>query len=172
MCERTFCRNCGEEMIHRDNRHSYEASSALNQIIHREGPRNLTVGDCDTYSMILLPDFTVCVRLLEHKQPKQALKPQQAKALAVIDRMFRHAASDKLKVWIRNDQYILAPDSGVFLVRGHLKAGKDGHRKVDFADKPIVETLEGKSVLVPKNRKALWDWLCCGDCGLLRNEPW
>jgi hypothetical protein len=49
-CGRTFCRKCGQEMIHRDHRHGYESSSALGQIIWRDGPAFLSVMDLDAVS--------------------------------------------------------------------------------------------------------------------------
>ena len=163
-CRRTYCVGCGEEMIHRDNRHSYEASSAFNQIIHREGPRRVIVGDIDTYAYKdeLKPGPNEIIRLIEHKQPDQKLKSLQGKALACIDRCLRHASYDKL----------IAVGSGVFVVRGDLEGSNYGRRKVDFSGKQIVRTLNGELVLSPKTRKELWDWLCCGLPWTARNEQW
>ena len=46
MCQRTYCPDCDEELIHRDHRHFYESASALGQIIHRM-KRTFTYGDID-----------------------------------------------------------------------------------------------------------------------------
>jgi hypothetical protein len=48
---RHFCVDCEREMIHRDNRAGYESSSAIGQIISRDGPRSnhFGGGDIDFY---------------------------------------------------------------------------------------------------------------------------
>jgi hypothetical protein len=150
-------------MIHRDNRHGYEASSALNQIIHREGPKQLTVGDVDSYALKFVGP-RACLRLIEHKQPEQALKRMQQQALGLFDQCIRHAAEHAL--------FGVAPGSGVYLMRGPLGASTEGRRKVDFTGPQTVETLSGNAVLRPRSRWELWDWLCCGTPWQARNERW
>ena len=107
MCRRTYCPDCDQEMIHRDNRKPYESASAFGQIIYRTMPRTFTFGDIDSYyfkrSMRLL-------RLIEHKQPHQILKAPQWEALDILARAV--------------DAYIptvgLHPDSGLYVIRGEL----------------------------------------------------
>lgn len=154
ICGRTYCPYCGEEMIHRDNRHANEASSAFNQIVHREGPRELIIGDVDTYAARLIGPH-VCLRLIEHKQPHQAMKRMQSVALALFDGCLRAAVNDGR----------LLPGSGVYVMRGQLSAAADGRHKVDFAGRQIVFALDGSVAFAPRSRFELWDWLCCG-------QPW
>jgi hypothetical protein len=150
-------------MIHRDNRRIYEASSAFNQILHREGPVNLTVCDVDTMTLKFMGN-RAALRMAEHKQPNQTMKPMQQAILGLVDQCIRHAAKDEL--------FGLTPDSGVFEIRGQLAADRWGHRKVDFVGPQIITTLGGEPVLAPKTRFELWDWLCHGPHGRLRNERW
>lgn len=150
-------------MIHRDNRHGYEASSALNQIIHREGPRELTCGDIDTYTLSLAGNQAL-LRLIEHKQPRQAVKKMQAVALGLLDAALKHAAEHSL--------FGIGAGSGVFLMRGQLAASNSGRQKVDFVGPQTIETLKGDPVLAPNLRTELWDWLCCGRPWRARNEKW
>jgi hypothetical protein len=139
-------------MIHRDNRRSYEASSALNQIIHREGPAELTVGDIDTYAEKWIGD-TAILRLLEHKQPDQPLGRAQARVLKDFDLVIRAAVTRP------TDGVRLDERSGVYLVRGLLRAEDSGRRKVNFSGPQVVERLDGTPVLQPTSRVELWDWL-------------
>lgn len=150
-------------MIHRDNRKHYEGSSALNQIIHREGPVELTVGDIDTYAVKFMGN-RACVRLIEHKQPTQPLKQMQARALTVIDDCLRHAAEQSFCG--------IAEGSGVYVMRGQLSPTEGGRREVNFDGRQVVETLLGTTVLQPTRREELWDWLCCGTPHRLRKERW
>jgi len=147
-------------MIHRDNRRGYEASSALNQIIHREGPRQLTIGDVDTYCIRINGNGPATVRLIEHKQPEQRIKMMQAIALESFGRALQCAAA----------QQLVADNSGVFVLRGQLTASSGGRRKVDFAGPQTLQTIDGKPVREFAKRGELWDWLCCGQPHSLRNE--
>lgn len=163
-CPRCWCSKCSQEMIHRDNRRHYEASSSLNAILRREGPKLATLGDVDTYFVKFLSDGRAALRLLEHKQPKQAMHKMQLPALQLIDACIRHA--------IKSEEFGLTPDSGVYEIRGQLEAEISGHRKVDFVGPQTVRTLDGEPVLAPRTRFELWDWLCAGPHGPLRNERW
>lgn len=133
----------------------YEAASALNQIIHREGPAELAVGDVDTYVEKWLGD-TTALRLLEHKQPSQALGRAQEKVLAHLNQAIRHA------VECPDSGLNLHAESGVYVVRGDLEPEAEGRRKVDFASRQIVTRLDGEYVFEPNRRVELWDWLNCG----------
>ena len=160
---RTFCTQCGHELIHRDNRQAWEASSSLNQIIHREGPALMTCGDIDTYVEKWRGNTTI-LRLLEHKQPDQKLGRAQARVLEDIDRMIRHAIAHP------SNDLQLSPDSGVFIIRGKISGEDHGKRKVDFAGPQVVDRLDGERVLTPKNRKELFDWINGGPDWTPRNN--
>ena len=150
-CGRHFCAHCGEEMIHRDHQRQYEASSALGQIIHREGPAHFTYGDIDGYAAKWLRAGTL-LKILEHKQPDQQLGKAQSKVLGDIDKIVRFALG-KPECGV-----VLLDGSGVFIIRGELEPEGPQH-KCDFATKQIVQTVDGSTVFEPNTRKELYDWL-------------
>lgn len=152
-CGRTFCHWCEQEMIHRDHRRHYEASSALNQILHREGPAHMQVGDIDTYAVKWIGDKTLW-RGLEHKQAGQALGKGQQRALTELAMAIHHAA--------------VCPDSPVpfllgstiHVVRGPLEPELNGRRKVDFVGRQVVESLwPVEEPFTPLTRQEFYDWL-------------
>lgn len=150
MCVRTFCKTCGQELIHRDHRQHYESASALGQILHREGPGQMAIGDIDLYC---LKKAKRTLRLLEHKQPDQQLGGQQSGALWMLDRCINFAAK----------QFGLSSDSGVYIIQGALDVATESNKaKVDFAGQQLVKRLDGTTALSPANRKELYDWLNCG----------
>lgn len=118
MCRRTFCEDCGDEMIHRDHRKGYESASALGQIVSRDGPRTFTCGDVDLYVLKLLGRRPL-LRLIEHKQPGAPIKPMQKRTLQVLVVMFESAI----------EAGALDPRSGIYLMRGQVEAEPDGKRK-------------------------------------------
>jgi hypothetical protein len=139
-------------MIHRDHRKSYESASAFGQIMHNQGPRQLTAGDLDLYTAKWI-GRKLLLKLLEHKQPDQQIGAMQAKVLMALDRVLRAAVIN------RPPGLELHPDSGVFILRGPLEAQTEGRKKVDFAGPQIVERLDGTIVLKPKTRGELFDWI-------------
>lgn len=138
-------------MIHRDHRRGYEASSALNQIIHREGPAEIAVGDVDTYVEKWFGDRAV-LRLLEHKQADQELGRAQRVALGDLDKAIRGLG----------ERLCPGSESGVFVLRGRLEPEIGGRRRVDFASRQVIERMDGTVALEPRVRAELWDWLNCG----------
>lgn len=144
-CGRTFCPYCREEMIHRDHRHGHEAASAFNQILHREGPKNLAAGDIDNYTDKWIGDVHA-LRILEHKQPDQALGRAQAQALAALDEAIRCAAA-RSSGWTspslvsrdnKAGELKLHNTSGVYVIRGHLQPATLGEDRDLFAS-PLLE---------------------------------
>ncbi len=148
MCRRCFCADCGEEMIHRDNRKATESASAFGQIIFREGPKEITFGDVDGYVYKRRPDGTL-FRLIERFQAKAKMKPMQSVALNILDVAIRWAAEDGR----------LLDGSGVYVIRGDIGAKEDDECQVDFIGPQYVEDLNGRRMLEPKIRAELWDWI-------------
>ena len=163
-CARVFCGYCGGELIHRDNRKNYEASSAFNQIMHREGPVECTCGDIDTYFLKIRKDDEGTQRyrllIIEHKQPDQRLRAMQFKALSILDQCLQIAV----------DQDVLEKGSGVVIMRGLLRAESKRHKRVDFGSKQVIESLYGEVIFCPQTRDELWSWMCGGESFTKRNE--
>lgn len=130
MCQRTFCQDCDLELIHRDNRKRYESASGLGQIVHRDGPRTFTVGDVDLYLRKWLGGATL-LRLIEHKQPAQAIKEQQAITLSMLDSLFEHA------IGCTDAPVRLDPRSGVYIMRGEIFAEPSGRRKTSLGPQRV-----------------------------------
>ncbi len=152
-CGRTFCQWCEQEMIHRDHRHGYEASSALNQILHREGPAHMQVGDLDSYAVKWVGNKTLW-RGLEHKQKDQELGRGQARVLVELAKVIHHATI------CPESPVDFLPGSSIYIVRGLLEPEIGGRQKVDFADKQIVEALwPVGDPFEPRTRLELYDWL-------------
>jgi len=140
-------------MIHRDHRRGYEASSALNQLLHREGPDHAAVGDIDTY-FENNEHGEYRLIMLEHKQPDQALGGAQAKVLRHLDSCIRHAVEHPPLRGLR-----LKEISGVYILRGPLEAASNGRHKVDFVGPHVVESLDGRPIAKFQRRKDFYDWL-------------
>jgi hypothetical protein len=155
MCPRQFCPYCGFELIHRDHRRGYESASSLGQILHREGPRQLTCGDIDLYVVKLMRRRGACdlclLRILEHKQMGQPLGMMQGKALRAIEQLFA--------VGLADPALNLHPDSGLFLVRGGIEGEQDGKRKVNYTGPQIITRINGDTVFAPSTRTEFYDWL-------------
>jgi hypothetical protein len=148
-------------MIHRDQRRHYESASALGQILWRRGPKEITVGDVDLY-VIKIIGQRVCLRIIEHKQPRQTLKTMQRRALALIDQCIRHCVAHNL--------FGLTGDSGVFIMRGHVEGGAAGHREVQFHGPQTIETLDGQPVATLRTYPQVNNWLSCDRPWTARNE--
>ena len=139
-------------MIHRDHRKGYEASSALNQILHREGPGFAAVGDIDTY-FENSADGKYRLIFIEHKQPDQGLGFAQGMVLRHLHACIRHA------IEFPPNALRLQDDSGVYVLRGPLEAASSGKQKVDFAGPHVLENLKGEVVAQFNRRKEFYDWL-------------
>ncbi len=150
MCRRSFCPDCDEEMIHRDNRKHYESASGLGQIISRQAPRSFTTGDVDQYVRKWMGDVTLLI-VLEHKQPGQELKTQQSRVLLDLDRIFAHA--------VTVPELHLHPRSGIYLVRGDIGAATSARREADFKGRQTIHDIHGNVVFEPQTRVELWDWM-------------
>ena len=118
MCRRHWCKDCGDEMIHRDHRKGYESASAFGQVVSRDGPRTFTVGDIDLYVLKLLGRRPL-LRLVEHKQPGAPIKPMQKKTLSILNVVFAAAI----------EAGALHPQSGIYLMRGEVYASPNGRRE-------------------------------------------
>jgi hypothetical protein len=144
MCGRTFCEHCGAEMIHRDNRKPYESASALGQIVHGL-KRTFTYGDIDGY---IYKRALNLLRFVEHKQPHQTLKGPQDEALSLLD-----AA---LACYV--DTGALHPESGVYVMRGHLAPATTGYRQCQLDGEQRVSNRRLGS-LVLADEDDLYAWL-------------
>lgn len=123
---RHFCPGCDEELIHRDHRKGWESASAFGQIVWRDGPKLLTTGDIDHYAAAFSRNGPSLLRLIEHKQPEQVLKPMQEKVLLLLGDVMQHA--------IECPHFTGSLDlrSGVFVVRGSVTAESEGTRRTFF----------------------------------------
>jgi hypothetical protein len=144
MCERHWCKTCGGEMIHRDNRRSYESASCLGQIVTHL-PHTFTYGDVDGYVHKKLGQS---LRLVEHKQPHQSLKGPQMDALELLDACIAIAAPE----------LGLHPESGLWVMRGELRGSTEGHQRCEFVGSQIV-TSERIGKVELADESALYEWL-------------
>jgi hypothetical protein len=127
-CGRHFCPICGEEFIHRDHRKIYESSSALGQIINREGPKNLTVGDIDTISLKRLKNKTKLFRIIEHKEPGHKFEKPQQESLKFLSDIILHCLICPEAV--RDLQ--LDQRSAVYIMRGLIEAANSVKKETTF----------------------------------------
>src|SRR5215469_7965790 len=114
MCTRAFCRDCGEEMIHRDHRKYYESSSGLGQIIHRDMTRAFGAADLDMAVERTRRGVTL-FRTIEQKQSAHRFTGSQPQIMGVLAALIDHAAAcDQFT------DYQLAPDSGAYVAFGEI----------------------------------------------------
>lgn len=130
-CGRQYCSHCGDELIHRDHRKWYESSSALGQIIYREGPRLLTVSDIDTVTLKILnrgkSSEKKLLRIIEQKQPNHKFDGPQRDILFLLNQIIVHILSCTDASHIGLDSL-----SGVFILRGLIESAnnqKNGNNK-------------------------------------------
>lgn len=133
MCRRHFCEDCGDEMIHRDHRKSYESASGFGQIVSRDGPRTFTVGDVDLYVLKFLGRRPL-LRLVEHKQPGAPIKPMQKRALQILVVVFEAAI----------EVGALEAGSGVYLMRGEIYANPNGQRETRLGPQHVWDARRRK----------------------------
>jgi hypothetical protein len=150
MCPHVFCPRCNQEMIHRDQRQGHESASALGQIIHREGPNEMTCGDVDLY-IAKWRGPVLALKLLEHKRPKQPIGDMQFKTLTAIDALIQHAKTTPIT------EFPLDQTSGVYIVRGDFTSTAD--QSVDYLGPVIVTKLDETISSQPKSRTEFYDWL-------------
>lgn len=156
-CPRNFCPDCGQELIHRDNRRFYESSSALGQIIHakppRGAPRDFGAGDVDLFVHRCRNGVTLA-KWIEHKQPGHKFEDSQQQSLRDFDRILRHAIESP------PPGLSLHGDSGVYVVRGPLVvAERNWRRPVDFGGPQTLLNPDGSELLTFKTRQQFYDWL-------------
>jgi len=148
-CSRQYCKYCGEELIHRDNRKLFESSSSLGAILRREGPSEISL--CDIDACIRKQSCNV-LRIIEHKQPTANLGNQQQKNLLQLERAFAVAIKAG----------ILDPRSGIFVLRGKVLGSANGRREVDFNGPQILCSSNGSEIQEFHKREELYSWLNCG----------
>jgi len=132
-CGRTFCGGCGEEMIHRDHRQSYESASALGQIVGREGPVNISVTDIDLVARKGLQNGAQLLRIIEQKQPKHQLRRPQRETLKLLDACIGHCVHCEAA-----KDLVLDKRSGLYLMVGHIDGETSGRRTTRFNGPQIV----------------------------------
>ncbi len=167
-CGRTFCSGCDQEMIHRDNRKSYESASAFGQVVWRlqkRGYRGFTIGDVDMYVRRYARGAgRTLLRLVEQKNPRHKFEGAQRLALHDLDVIIRHAVDCKPHGLA--DDTVLDPGSGVYIVRatvGELPGSKDRRTgfppDLDGLEQLVtVEAMDGKEVLAARPAEVL-EWL-------------
>jgi hypothetical protein len=146
LCRRTFCDDCGQELIHRDHRNGYESASALGQIIHRM-KHTFTVGDIDLY---YFKRALRLLRLLEHKQPGQSRKGPQNEVLNLLDRIIAHYVDCTGQ---------LHPHSGVYVMQGLVDAAAEGRHATRLGGPQVVTNERLDSSLGIADELELFDWL-------------
>lgn len=134
-CGRQFCKKCGEELIHRDHRKIYESSSALGQIVSREGPKNLSVADIDLVSLKIM-NRKKLLRIIEQKQPNHSLKWPQKEILRLIAEIISHCIDCKFAHNLNLDNR-----SGVYIMRGMIKGAKEGKKITRFDSCQKIERI-------------------------------
>ena len=144
---RQHCPGCGEELIHRDHRKRWESASAFGQIVWRDGPRNLTTGDIDHYAVVFDLAGKTLLRLIEHKQPEQTLKARQRQVLIVLGSLIEHC------IECPASSVALDERSGLFLLRGRVRAEANGTRRT-FFDGPTAVEKVGSGTLQRKRELA------------------
>ena len=157
---RHFCPGCGEELIHRDHRKSYELASAFGQIVYREGPSLITTGDIDHYCVVHQKNGSPpLVRIIEHKQPSQSIKGHGKGKGGQLGFLCLHAALFELGI----KAGIVDSRSGVFILRGKITATTNGKRITYFEGETVVEivTVEGSLIRIGKlaDPEAIYRWL-------------
>jgi hypothetical protein len=152
-CPRHWCENseCGQEMIHRDNRRFYESASGFGQIVNRDGPRTFTVGDIDLYVRKWFGSTTL-LRLIEHKQPGQPIKDQQARTLTDLDHLFG------LGIEHPSTRLRLDPRSGIYVMRGEIFAEASGRRATRLGPQRVWSIRERRWFELD-SQAAVFDWL-------------
>jgi|SRR6516162_11520340 hypothetical protein len=155
-CGRQYCPNCKQELIHRDNRQSFESSSSLGAILHREGPAEMSLCDIDA---CIWKKSSNTLRIIEHKQAQAHLGDQQLKSLLKL----RTAIDAGIKAGLLDNK------SGVYVLRGSLQSINKGHLKVDFSGPQVLESLDREVIIKFTSRQELYDWLNCGSNWSPRN---
>lgn len=136
-CGRQWCTKCGEETIHRDNRHGYESASCLGQITWREGPKNISLTDVDMLSRKGLRNGMQLLLGVEQKQPQHKFSgTPQERTLRLLDAAIRHCGLCPEAVRLRID-----PRSGIYLVTGPLGAATESRRKTMFLGSQEIKSL-------------------------------
>lgn len=153
-CGRQFCSKCEEELIHRDHRKIYESSSALGQIIWREGPRDLTASDLDILALKILNNNFHLLRLIEQKNPTHKFETPQMRALKLLDAMIMHC-----RICPKAEDLAVDPRSGVYIIRGLIEAANKGKRKTILKGKQIIHRLSDGSEYEFENHETLFRFL-------------
>lgn len=174
-CPRHFCVACDQEMIHRDNRHTWESSSTIGQIISRDGPRTFTFADLDGVIRLWLGqrDGRTLLRLIEHKQPTAKFKDPQKQVLRDLAALLNHALG------CPSSPMRLHPESGLFVIYGPVSAEETDHRKTVLAGPQRIYRIEHNGaefyqhgVSVTRSHDELFRWLTAGLDGERRVPFW
>ncbi len=152
-CPRCFCDGCGEEMIHRDHRKHYESSSALGQILYREGPSKISLCDVDLVSRKGLADGSTLLRIVEHKQPTHR-GVTQAKILDILDGTISHCVCCTAAAHLK-----LHERSGVYIMRGHIAGATNGNRPTRFASNQVMDRIRDGKKIVFESHEAFFQFL-------------
>jgi hypothetical protein len=135
-CRGHRCPGCGQPLIHRDNRQAYETSSAIADIIGREGPVNLAVTSL-LASRKGLSNGKQLLRLIEHMQQTHRLEARsQWGTLSLFDDMCEHCVRCPDAAAIG-----LAARSGVLLINGLMTSDPNGDGAARFDGPQTVTRL-------------------------------
>ena len=146
-CGRHCCPDCGEDLIHRDNRKGWESASAFGQVVWLRGPVKLTTGDIDQYAAVFRHDGADLLRIIEHKTPRQTLSRVQWKVLRTLA--------------LALDALPLDDRSGVYVVRGEVGSRGDsiGFRGPQEVEKFSVALNQFHHVTTLEDDEAVFRWL-------------
>lgn len=100
-CPTQTCQCCGDRLIHQTSKAAHESSSALGQHVHDNFPTTFFYADIDA---AILKRATGLLRIIEHKNPGQSIRPSQKALLPLLS----------IAVQGLIEAGLVHPESGVF----------------------------------------------------------
>lgn len=157
MCGRQFCKNCGQELIHRDRRKAYESSSALGQVLWRCGPSQIGVADIDAITEYTQIDKQVRLRVIEHKQPDHKFDWSQKQILNRLAEIFLCAINNPASLSFKLSEF-----SGVYVLKCRAEAKDTPLKETGLLGEVVIEKLGPNGNVRTKklkNESEFFQWL-------------